>query len=259
MKRLLIIAGSDSGAGAGLQADLKTAMAMGVYATTAVTAITAQNTQGVQRADLLPPDLVRAQIDSVLTDIGTDAVKTGMLGTQAIIATVAAALPPAPFVLDPVMVAKGGHALLQPDAVAALRTLLLPRATLLTPNVPEAEALTGLSIHNAETQRAAGHALRAAGARAVLIKGGHLQGDTVTDWLIDAGGETAFTGPRVPTPHTHGTGCTLATAIACGLAQALPLRDAIARARAYVQRAIETAPGLGHGHGPLNHAATGWP
>lgn len=258
MRRLLIIAGSDSGGGAGLQADLKTAMAMGVYATTAVTAITAQNTLGVQRAELMPADLVRAQIDSVLADIGTDAVKTGMLGDAAIIAAVAAALPPAPLVLDPVMVAKGGHALLRPNAVAALTGLLLPRAALVTPNVPEAEALTGLAVHDDAAQRAAGHALRAAGARAVLVKGGHLPGDTVTDWLIDADGDTAFTRPRLATRHTHGTGCTLASAIACGLAQGLGLRDAVARARAYVHRAIETAPGIGQGHGPLNHAATGW-
>jgi hydroxymethylpyrimidine/phosphomethylpyrimidine kinase len=256
--RVLVIAGSDSGAGAGIQADIKTAMALGAYATTAITALTAQNTLGVQGVLPVPPAFLRQQIESVLADIGADAVKTGMLGDAATIALVAELLAPTglPFVLDPVMVAKGGARLLAADAVTALTRLLLPLATLVTPNVPEAEALTGLAIPDLAAMQRAAEALLALGAPAVLLKGGHMPGETVTDLLVTPDSTEIFQHPRLPTRHTHGTGCTLATAIAAGLAQGMALSAAVARARSYVQAAIATAPGLGAGSGPLNHAAT---
>jgi hydroxymethylpyrimidine/phosphomethylpyrimidine kinase len=259
MPRLLVIAGSDSSAGAGLQADLKTALAFGVYAQTAVTAITVQNTLGVTGAYPVPPDTVRAQIIACLSDIGADAIKTGMLGDAAMVRTVAATLAEhgaaIPLVLDPVMVAKGGARLLAREAVDAVRALLLPRAALVTPNLPECEALIGFAPAGAEEAPAAAGKFHALGARHVLFKGGHGQGKVVRDILAD--GETGevlvLQAPRIDTPHTHGTGCTLATAIACGLAEGLALAPAVRRAHAYVQRAIATAPGLGGGHGPLNH------
>ena len=255
--RVLVIAGSDSGAGAGIQADLKTAMALGAYATTAITAVTAQNTLGVQGVLPVPPAFLRLQIESVLADIGADAVKTGMLGDEATIELVAELLAPMrlPFVLDPVMVAKGGARLLAADAVAALTRLLLPLATLVTPNVPEAEALTGITIPNLAAMQRAAEALLALGAPAVLLKGGHMPGETVTDLLVTSRETDLFQRPRLPTRHTHGTGCTLATAVAAGLAQGMALSAAVGRARSYVQAAIATAPGLGAGSGPLNHAA----
>jgi hydroxymethylpyrimidine/phosphomethylpyrimidine kinase len=257
--RVLIIAGSDSGGGAGLQADLKTVTALGGYAATAVTAVTVQNTLGVTGVLPVPADMVTAQARAVLDDIGADALKTGMLGDIAMVETVAAILDSAagiPAVVDPVMTAKGGAALLATDAMDAVRRLMAPRARLLTPNVPEAEALTGLSIESLDDQRRAGEALLALGAQAVLMKGGHLDGERVTDLLITPDGETLFESARLETRHTHGTGCTLASACAAGLAQGLPLEAAVARAWAYVQEAIARAPGLGRGHGPLDHA---WP
>lgn len=257
--RVLAIAGSDSGGGAGIQADIKTITALGGYAATAITAITVQNTLGVSEVFPLPPALVRAQAEAVLADIGADAIKLGMLGTVEMIETVAEALDGAagiPAVIDPVMLAKGGAALLDPRALDALLALLVPRADLLTPNAPEAAALTGQTIETGEDLRRAGEALLAAGAAAVLMKGGHLAGERVTDVLMTAKGETTFEGPRVETRHTHGTGCTLASACAVGLAQGLPLDRAAARAFAYVAEAIARAPGLGAGHGPLDH---GWP
>jgi len=256
--RVLIIAGSDSGGGAGIQADIKTVTALGGYAATAITALTVQNTLGVSGVHPVPPDFVEAQARAVLDDIGADAFKTGMLGDTAMVTTVARILgdyPQIPAVIDPVMVAKGGASLLAADAIAAVRDLLIPRAALLTPNAPEAEALTGLVIEDLDGLRRAGHALLDLGAQAVLMKGGHMVGDVLTDLLITRQGETSFQGERVETRHTHGTGCTLASACATGLAQGLPLAHAVASAWAYVQEAIRHAPGLGKGHGPLDH---GW-
>lgn len=256
--RVLIVAGSDSGGGAGIQADIKTATALGAYAATAITALTAQDTHGVQGVLPTPPDFVALQMRMVLRDIGADVVKTGMLGDAATIAAVAAVLaedaPGTPLVLDPVMVAKGGAALLDPDAVATLRRVLLPRAAVLTPNIPEAEALLGRAIPDLAAARAAAADLLALGPGAVLLKGGHLPGETVVDLLATRDGVREWAAPRIATRHTHGTGCTLATAVACGLAQGMDLADAVARARDYVRAAIAAAPGFGGGHGPMGHA-----
>ncbi|MDP9096999.1 MAG: bifunctional hydroxymethylpyrimidine kinase/phosphomethylpyrimidine kinase [Pseudomonadota bacterium] len=252
--RVLVIAGSDSGGGAGLQADIKAVMAMGGYSATAVTAITAQNTLGVQAILPVPAELVRLQIAAVLDDLGADAIKIGMLGRADIVAAVADELetrPRRPLVLDPVMVAKGGAALLDDDAVLSLRRLL-PLATVLTPNLPEAEALLGCTIADPAD---AARALLRSGPAAVLLKGGHGTGPLVRDVLAHAGGVEEFTSERLETRHTHGTGCTLASAIAAGLAQDRPLVDAVRRALHYVHAAIRTAPGFGGGHGPLNHNA----
>ena len=257
--RVLIIAGSDSGGGAGLQADLKAVTALGGSAATAVTAVTVQNTLGVSGVLPVPAEMVTAQARAVLDDIGADALKTGMLGDVAMVETVAAILDSVreiPAVVDPVMTAKGGAALLAAEARDAVRSLMIPRAWLLTPNAPEAEALTGLPVRTPDDQRRAGEALLALGARAVLMKGGHLDGGRVVDLLITPSGETLFEAGRIDTRHTHGTGCTLASACAAGLAQGLSLEAAVARAWAYVQEAIARAPGLGGGHGPLDHA---WP
>ncbi len=257
--RVLIIAGSDSGGGAGIQADIKTVTALGGYAATAVTAVTVQNTLGVFGVHPIPAEVIEAQARAVLADIGADAIKTGMLGDTAAVEAVARTLDEAieiPAVIDPVMVAKGGAALLQGRAVQALRALLISRAALLTPNAPEAEALTGLTVAGLDGQRRAADALLAAGARAVLLKGGHIPGERVIDLLATPHGETLFEGPRLHTRHTHGTGCTLASACATGLAQGMDLTDAVARAWAYTLEAIRQAPGLGGGHGPLGH---GWP
>ena len=257
--RVLIIAGSDSGGGAGIQADIKAVTAMGGYAATAITAITVQNTLGVHGVHPLPLDLIEAQARAVLDDIGADAIKTGMLGSVAVVERVAAILDTsaAPAVVDPVMIAKGGAALLEDRAIAAVRSLMIPRAALLTPNAPEAEALTGLSVVDLDGQRRAGEALLAMGARAVLMKGGHVgeDGTTVVDLLMTTLGETLLEGPRIHTTSTHGTGCTLASACAAGIARGLPLEVAVAEAWAYVAEAIRRAPGLGGGHGPLDH---GW-
>jgi hydroxymethylpyrimidine/phosphomethylpyrimidine kinase len=255
--RVLIIAGSDSGGGAGIQADIKTVTALGGYAMTAITALTAQNTLGVFGIHDVPAAFVTQQIDLVMEDIGADAIKIGMLGRIEIIEAVAAALErwaaDIPVVLDPVMVAKGGHALLADDANAAMRSRLVPLATLLTPNIPEAEVLSGHEISGTGAMQQVAAGLRAAGAEAVLMKGCHLEGNQLTDLLVDASGTETFTSPRHLTKHTHGTGCTLASACAAGLAQGMSLSAAVARARDYVQEAIRTAPGFGAGHGPLNH------
>ena len=250
--RVLAIAGSDSGGGAGIQADIKAVMAMGGYAATALTAVTAQNTLGVHAVLVLSPDLVQAQIDAVLDDIGADAIKTGMLGEAALVLRVASCLESRqiPLVVDPVMIAKGGQSLLAADALEALRARLIPMAALVTPNLPEAEALLGGLIEDPE---AAAVALLATGARAVLIKGGHGHGAMLVDVLADGDGVHRFETPRIDTRHTHGTGCTMASAIATGLAQGLALRDAVGRAQRYVRDAIRSAPGFGGGHGPLNH------
>jgi len=256
--RVLIIAGSDSGGGAGIQADIKTVTALGGYAATAITAITVQNTLGVSAAHPLPLALIEAQARAVLDDIGADVIKTGMLGDAEVVGLVAQLLDAArvPAVIDPVMVAKGGARLLADDAVAPIRDLLVPRAALVTPNAPEAEALTGLAVETTDDLRRAGAALLALGAGAVLMKGGHVPGDRVVDVLMTPYGETTFEGERIDTRHTHGTGCTLASACAAGLAQGLALEAAVARAWAYVHEAIVRAPGLGQGQGPLDH---GWP
>ncbi|MDP3870878.1 bifunctional hydroxymethylpyrimidine kinase/phosphomethylpyrimidine kinase [Phenylobacterium sp.] len=256
--RVLIIAGSDSGGGAGIQADIKTVTALGGYAATAITAITAQNTLGVHGVHAIPPAMVEAQARAVLDDLGADAVKTGMLGDVEMVERVAAILDTVrvPVVVDPVMVAKGGSNLLAPNAVDAVRALMIPRATVLTPNAPEAEALSGLPVYTTDDLRRAGERLLTLGAQAVLMKGGHVEGDTVIDVLMTPDGETSFEGERLDTRHTHGTGCTLASAVAAGLAQGLSLTEAVARAWAYVHEAMRQAPGFGAGHGPLDHA---WP
>lgn len=257
--RVLIIAGSDSGGGAGIQADIKSVTALGGYAATAITAVTVQNTLGVSAVHALSADLVEAQARAVLEDIGADAVKIGMLGDTTIVEAVARILegaPEVPAVIDPVMVAKGGAALLTAPASEAVRDLLVPRAALLTPNAPEAAALTGLDVHTTDDLRRAGEALLALGAAAVLMKGGHIEGATVVDVLMTPGGETTFEGPRIDTRHTHGTGCTLSSACAAGLAQGLTLEQAVARGWAYTAEALRRAPGFGAGHGPLDHA---WP
>ena len=257
--RVLIIAGSDSGGGAGVQADIKTVTALGGYAASAITAVTVQNTLGVSGVHPIPPEVVLAQARAVLSDIGADAIKIGMLGDAAMVAVAAQVLDEAagvPAVVDPVITAKGGAALLAQGAVAAVRQQLVPRAALVTPNAPEAEALTGIAVSSTDDLRRAGEALLAAGARAALLKGGHVPGERVIDVLMTPEGETLFEGERLDTRHTHGTGCTLASAVAVGLAQGLPLAQAVARAWDYVHQAMLRAPGLGAGHGPLDH---GWP
>ena len=256
--RVLIVAGSDSGGGAGIQADIKTVTMLDAFAATAITALTAQNTEGVY--DVLPidPAFIRQQMEMVLDDIGADAVKTGMLHDDGVIDTVAAVLeakaPAIPLVLDPVMVAKGGAPLIQAGAIDALKRRLVPRAAVLTPNLPEAEILAGGAIADIAAMREAARALLALGCRAVLLKGGHLPGDTVRDVLATTAGLKEWTNQRIDSRHTHGTGCTLASAVAAGLAQGMPVEAAVERARNYVQGAIAAAPGLGRGHGPLNHA-----
>ena len=258
--RVLIVAGSDSGGGAGIQADIKAVTAMNGFAATAITALTAQNTLGVHGVVPVDPAFIRQQIEVVLGDIGADALKTGMLHSAEVIATVAAAFKAqakdVPLVVDPVMVAKGGHRLLLSEAEAALRDTLLPMATLLTPNLPEAEVLVGFPVRVEADMVRAAEKLMSFGAHAVLMKGGHLEGDRVVDLLVQQGSVDRFEDARIPSRSTHGTGCTLASATAAGLAQKMGLRNAVARARAYVRKAIETAPGYGQGHGPLNHAVT---
>ncbi|RAK58249.1 bifunctional hydroxymethylpyrimidine kinase/phosphomethylpyrimidine kinase [Phenylobacterium deserti] len=256
--RVLIIAGSDSGGGAGIQADIKAVTALGGYAATAITAVTVQNTLGVSGVHPIPLDVVEAQARAVLDDIGADVIKTGMLADTGVVRLVARLLDDSavPAVVDPVMIAKGGASLLADDAIATVRGELVPRSALLTPNAPEAAALTGLAVETTDDLRRAGEALLELGARAVLMKGGHVAGERVTDVLLTAAGETLFEGERIETRHTHGTGCTLASACAAGLAQGLDLVAAVARAWNYVHEAMLRAPGLGRGHGPLDHA---WP
>jgi hydroxymethylpyrimidine/phosphomethylpyrimidine kinase len=256
--RVLIVAGSDSGGGAGIQADIKAVTALGGYAMTALTALTAQNTEGVFAIHDVPPDFVARQMRVVLDDLGADCIKIGMLHRPEIIEAVCRVLETEaagiPVVVDPVMMAKGGHPLLTPESMTALRTRLVPMARVLTPNLPEAEALAEI---DGQDPLALVECLLALGPRAVLLKGGHGAGPTVVDLLAEAGRDPeTFESPRIDTPHTHGTGCTLASAIAVGLAQGIGVRDAIVRARAYVLEAIRTAPGYGRGHGPLNHAHT---
>ena len=264
--RVLIVAGSDSGGGAGIQADLKTVTALGGYAATAITALTAQNTQGVFGILGVEPAFIAQQMQLVLEDIGADCVKTGMLHNAAVIDAVVSTLDRMAtgipvVVVDPVMYAKGGDCLLDPTARETLIQRLLPHAALITPNVREAEALSGLAIRESDDLAAAARHLLELGPAAVLAKGGYLPGDIVTDWLVWRNGEERFTAPRAASRNTHGTGCTLASAIATGLAQGLALNAAVRRALAYVREAIRTAPGLGKGCGPLNHGHTvrPWP
>ncbi len=254
--RILIVAGSDSGGGAGIQADIKTVTMLGGHAMTAVTAITVQNTRGVTDAMAVPPATIVAQMDAVWDDIGVDAVKIGMIGSAAAARAVAAAIarrPAVPVVVDPVMVATSGAPLADADTVAALEALIA-LATIVTPNAPELTVLTGLAIADEAGLRAAATALRDRTGRTVLAKGGHLPGDRVVDLLVAAAGETRWAAPRIDTRHSHGTGCTLASAIAAGLGAGDPPAAAVARARAYVRAALLAAPGLGQGHGPMGHA-----
>jgi hydroxymethylpyrimidine/phosphomethylpyrimidine kinase len=254
--RALTIAGSDSGGGAGIQADLKTFAAFGVYGASAITAITAQNTIGVRAIHDVPAAVVAAQIDAVLDDIGADAAKTGMLSSPEIIETVADRLRAhavVALVVDPVMVSKSGDRLLREDAVRALRELLLPLAAVVTPNAPEATVLSGIDVVDAASAREAARLIHDLGPALVVVKGGHLEGDTSDDVVFDGRTFDTLSGRRVVTRHTHGTGCTFSAAIAACLARGLSPLEAVREARAYLQGAIEHAEPLGGGHGPVNH------
>jgi hydroxymethylpyrimidine/phosphomethylpyrimidine kinase len=253
----LTIAGSDSGGGAGIQADLKTFAAFGVYGTCAVTAVTAQNTKGVTAWSAVEADLVEAQIEAVAGDFPVGAVKTGMLGTAAVVEAVGAtvaALELPNLVVDPVMVAKGGHRLLDDDAVRTLVSELLPKAMVVTPNIPEAEVLLGdMVIRTLDDMRAAARAIRRMGPSVVVVKGGHMDGALSVDVVCGGDEEFELSGPRLPGRNTHGTGCTFSAAIAAGLALGYSVDKALREARRYLEGAIEHAPGYGAGHGPLNH------
>ncbi|MDH3291150.1 MAG: bifunctional hydroxymethylpyrimidine kinase/phosphomethylpyrimidine kinase [Gemmatimonadota bacterium] len=256
MKIALTIAGSDSGGGAGIQADLKTFHQFGVYGTSVLVAVTAQNTRGVRGVHAIPIELVRQQIEAVATDLPPQAVKTGMLATAELVAGVAEAIARYGFVnyvLDPVMVATSGDRLLAADAEQSVGRQLVPLATLVTPNLDEARILVGRDVDTVDAMEAAGRALVEMGARAALIKGGHAAGDVVVDVLVIGDVATHFERPRIDTSSTHGTGCTLSAAVAAGLALGRPLRAAVRDALGFVHRAIAEAPGLGSGHGPLNH------
>jgi len=250
------IAGSDSSGGAGIQADLKAFAACGVYGTTAITAITAQNTVGVDAVEILSPQIVYAQIKSVARDMPIAALKTGMLANSEIIRSVAQAIADfqlTNLVIDTVMVSKSGHRLLAPEAEAAMRDVLLPLATLITPNLPEAEVLTGLRITDNATMRRAAQQLHQMGAKTVLLKGGHLETPDATDVFFDGQTFTELTAPRVVTKSTHGTGCTLSAAIAAQLAKGENVLAACHAAKVYLTGALQNAEALGHGHGPVNH------
>ncbi len=255
--RVLIIAGSDPSGGAGLQADIKTVSALGAYAAAAVSMVTVQDTHGVQEIFEIPASVVGAQVRVVLADIGADAIKIGAVGNADIIAAIAEEIDRADasvsLVVDPVMVAKDGHRLLGHEALSAFKAELAVRARVLTPNIPEAEILAGSEIFTVDDMKVVAERLLTLGAEAVLVKGGHLAGDTVTDVLMTLDDTHVFTAPRIDTRQCHGTGCTLASAVATGLAQGMALVPAVERARAYVLEALRTAPGLGKGYGPLNH------
>lgn len=257
----MTIAGSDSGGGAGIQADLKTFAALGVYGTSVLTAITAQNTLGVTAVHEIPPAIVAAQIDAVVTDIGADAVKTGMLSSAPIIEVVAAKLREYRLpnvVVDPVMAAKSGDRLLREEAVTVLRDLLLPLATVVTPNLPEAEILVGRALSDADAVRRAAREIVALGPQAVVMKGGHASGDVVVDILFDGVSFFEYSAPRIDTSSTHGTGCTFASAIAAGLALGLSVQQAVAQAKEYVTAALRKAQPIGGGHGPVHHFYGFW-
>lgn len=257
---VMTIAGSDSGGGAGIQADLKTLSALGVFGTSTLTAITAQNTVGVTAVHEVPTDVIRAQIDAVVTDIGADAVKTGMLSSSEIVDAVAEAIGHhgiVNLVVDPVMVAKSGDRLLRQEAINALCTSLIPLAAVVTPNIPEAEDLTGARIQSDQDVRDAAVRIIAMGARSVVIKGGHRDGPP-TDVLYDGQEFQEFTTERVPSTNTHGTGCTFASAVAAGLAHGLDMSAAVAQAKEYVTAAIRASYPIGQGHGPLHHFHAYW-
>jgi hydroxymethylpyrimidine/phosphomethylpyrimidine kinase len=258
-RRVLIVAGSDSGGGAGIQADLKTIAAFGGYGMTAITALTAQNTLGISGILPVPAAFVANQMRAVLDDIGADAIKIGMLGDAAIVECVVdilASLPRrVPIVLDTVMAATRGGTLLDAGGIEALKRRLMPASLLVTPNLPEAEILTGLQVRDLDGMRRAAAALQAMGAPNVLIKGGHLDSDAIVDLLAGEGGETLFRNPRIASRHTHGTGCVLASAIAVCLAQGASLVEAVACSIGYVRDGIRTAPALGQGNGPLGMPA----
>jgi len=257
--RVLVIAGSDSGGGAGIQADIKAIMATGGYAMTAITAITVQDTTGVHDVHPVPLDTVRGQMAVCLKDIGADAIKTGMLGTADLVELVAETLderaPRIPRIVDPVMVASSGDRLINERAVDALLSLLVPGSALLTPNAPEAEVLSGKAVDGVNGQRRAAEALLNRGAKGVLVKGGHIPGRVITDVLQTEHGEWLLESERIETRSTHGTGCTLASAIASLVAQRQPIDAAVQTARDYLHGAIQHAKGFGHGHGPVDH---GW-
>jgi hydroxymethylpyrimidine/phosphomethylpyrimidine kinase len=256
MRTALTIAGSDSGAGAGIQADLKTFAAHGIYGTTAITAITAQNTRSVTAVHALPPDLVRAQIEAIVSDIGVHAAKTGMLANASIVDAVASAVRDfdIPFlVVDPVMRSTTGDTLSEDDVLEAMRRELLPRAFVVTPNVPEAERLAGMSIASDDDRRQAARIIRDYGVNVVIIKGGHDRSPTIRDLLYDGSHFAEFCVERVPGEHTHGTGCTFAAALAAHLAHGRGLAEALPLVQQYIAGAIRNAPQLGTGRGPMNH------
>lgn len=263
-RRVLSIAGSDSGGGAGIQADLKTMLALGCHGMSAITALTAQNTVGVHAVHPVPVAHLWAEIDAVTQDIGVDAVKTGMLPSAEAVHTVARAFDQfgwTHLVVDPVMISTSGHRLMGDETARALVTELFPRASVITPNLDEAEALLGRPIRHAQELASAAQALLALGAQSVLLKGGHLPGDEVVDfWLARDGQSLRLASPRIASHNTHGTGCTLSAAVACGLAEGWPLAQAVTQARAFILRAIEAGAGvqIGRGHGPLNHGLTVW-
>ncbi len=256
MRRALTIAGSDSGGGAGIQADLKTFTAFQVYGLSVLTAITAQNTLGVQGVQTLPPEFVRLQIHSVLSDIGADAAKTGMLATTEIVGTVAEGVHDFQLrnlVVDPVMVSATGHRLLDEDAVEAVKALLLPLATVVTPNLDEATILWGEKVDDLNGMQEAARAIKTLGPQYVLVKGGHLSGPKIFDVLYDGNHFEVWETPKIPTEHTHGSGCTLSAAIAAGLAKGHAVKEAVDTAQRYIHAAIQTAVKIGKGKGPVNH------
>ena len=258
--KAMTIAGSDSGGGAGIQADLKTFAALGVYGTVTLTAITAQNTVGVSGVHEIPTDMIVAQMDAVMGDIGADAVKTGMLSSQEIVEVVASQIQRhgiRSLVVDPVMVAKSGDSLLRDDAVDAVRTRLVPLSAVVTPNIPEAEALTGMTIESDDDVREAARRIVEMGARSVVVKGGHREGPA-TDVLYDGSSFREYSAPRIDTVNTHGTGCTFASAVAAGLAQGKSVEEAVGQAKEYVTEAIRASFPIGRGHGPLNHFYELW-
>lgn len=259
--RVLIIAGSDSGGGAGIQADIKTVTVLGGFAMSAITAVTVQNTLGVSNVHAIPPHILREQIDAVMGDLGADSWKLGMLCTAAHAREVLSAFDAhgrcAPIVLDPVMIAKGGAALLAEEAISLIRDELTPLSAIVTPNAPEAEALTGVAVQNLDGQKRAAEILvEKLGAGAALVKGGHIESETIHDVLLTRSGIEVFECPRIATRATHGTGCTFASAVAAYVALGDGLGEAVSKARTYLLEAIRHAPGLGHGHQPLGH---GWP
>ena len=258
--KAMTIAGSDSGGGAGIQADLKTFAALGVYGTSVLTAVTAQNTVAVTAIHEVPNEMIAAQIEAVFTDIGADAVKTGMLASSSIIECVASQLElhSVPWlVVDPVMVAKSGDPLLREDAIQTLRSRLVPQASVITPNIPEAEALTGSRITTEAEVRQAAETIIAMGAKSVVVKGGHREGPAI-DLFYDGCRFREFSAPRIDTANTHGTGCTFASAIAAGLARNMSVLEAVELAKDFVTEAIRGSFPIGQGHGPLNHFYKLW-